>query len=135
MENKVISGVYKIENTLNGKLYIGSSLDVMRRWRSHVSLLNRGTHYSIHLQNAWNKYGQKSFSFKVLSKVSEGKILLKIEQWHLDYYKPFGSLGYNVLPTAGSPRGYSFTEKHKENLSRSHTGHIHSMETRQKNVG
>ena len=49
--------IYKIENKIAGKLYIGSSLSLKNRWERHRRDLNSGIHHSIHLQRAWDKYG------------------------------------------------------------------------------
>lgn len=34
MKTKII-GIYKIQNILNDKVYIGSSIDINRRWTTH----------------------------------------------------------------------------------------------------
>ena len=39
------SGIYKITNTANGKIYIGQSVDVQRRINDHQRTLAKGTHY------------------------------------------------------------------------------------------
>lgn len=60
-------GIYCILNSENGKLYVGKSLNMFGRWRSHIKGLEAGTHVNSHLQRAWIKYGSHSFSFKVLA--------------------------------------------------------------------
>jgi predicted GIY-YIG superfamily endonuclease len=50
-----ISGVYEIKNTLNNKRYIGSSVNIQKRWYAHKRMLNLNTHPNKHLQAAWNK--------------------------------------------------------------------------------
>lgn len=61
-----LSGVYEIRNALNNKRYIGSSINIYRRWRDHKRMLNLSVHPNKHLQAAWNKYGEKHFVFKIL---------------------------------------------------------------------
>lgn len=59
--------IYKIENLVNGKVYIGQTVNsVERRWQAHRSMLKRNNHDNFYLQNAWNKYGEDSFVFKVI---------------------------------------------------------------------
>ena len=53
-------GVYKIVNTVNGKIYIGSSKNIDRRWNEHIRVLELNAHNNQHLQNAWNKYGKNN---------------------------------------------------------------------------
>ncbi len=66
MDNKQ-GTIYKIENLVNGKVYIGQTVkSVERRWQAHRSMLKRNNHDNFYLQNAWNKYGEDSFVFKVI---------------------------------------------------------------------
>lgn len=60
------TGVYQIVNKTNGKLYIGSSSNLVGRKASHYSSLRSKNHGNSHLQNAYNKYGAANFEFKVL---------------------------------------------------------------------
>ena len=58
-------GIYKIENKVNGKIYVGQSIDIDTRWYNHRNELNGNRHYNEHLQNAWNKYGEDNFSIQI----------------------------------------------------------------------
>ena len=80
-----MTGIYKIENLVNYKVYIGQSVDIEGRWYSHIHDLNDGTHQNKHLQNAWNKYGSESFIFTILEECEEEK-LTEREQYWIDYY-------------------------------------------------
>ena len=54
-----ISGVYCIQNKINGKVYIGStSRDFETRFKEHKRLLLENRHHCSYLQRAWNKYGE-----------------------------------------------------------------------------
>ena len=55
-------GIYKIENRINGKVYIGESLDIHKRWELHISELNDKTHHSYKLQEDWNTYSEFSLT-------------------------------------------------------------------------
>ena len=62
-----LRGVYFIENIREGKTYIGSSVDVMARWREHIEGCNNPN--KVHLTNKrlaidWKKYGSHAFSFR-----------------------------------------------------------------------
>ena len=103
MTKEKICGVYKIENSVNGKYYIGSSNNIYRRWKEHIKLLNRNNHHSPHLQFAWNKYGEKNFKFTILEECDE-QILLKKEQFYIDMMNATDdSFGYNTAPFADKP--------------------------------
>lgn len=43
-------GVYIIRNKINGKVYVGSTINkIKRRWQDHLKRLKRGTHANTHL--------------------------------------------------------------------------------------
>ena len=90
------SGIYQIRNTVNGKLYIGSSQDIKFRWQCHVNDLRGRGHHSSYLQRSWNKYGKKCFEFEVLEYVAI-ESLIQREQFYLDTLNPV----YNTVKTAG----------------------------------
>jgi group I intron endonuclease len=95
-----ISGIYKITNTVNGKYYLGSSDNIKNRWKSHLYSLRHNKHHSIHLQRAWNKYGEKNFIFELVEEVDKN-VLLEREQYHLDTLTPWDdNVGYNVSKSA-----------------------------------
>lgn len=56
-------GIYKIENKLNGKVYIGQSINIEQRWREHKSryLSIDEKEYNKPLYNAIRKYGLQKF--------------------------------------------------------------------------
>ncbi len=95
--DKILCGVYKITCLENGKIYIGSSNNIHKRWREHKNLLNKNKHCNIYLQNEWNMYGSDKFKFEVLHKCEE-KDRFMFEQSYLDKYLPFNrnGKGYNI---------------------------------------
>ena len=91
-----ICGVYKIVNTVNDKLYVGGSKDIKNRWKQHVDKLIKKMHGNIHLQNAWNKYGQDSFRFEIVQGC-DPSVQFEREQFYLDNLYPFDEYGYNIV--------------------------------------
>jgi GIY-YIG catalytic domain len=75
------SGVYQIRYNQNGKIYIGSAVNLQWRWRSHRRDLGNGVHVNPHLQSAWNLYGETSFEFSVLQYVEEHRLLASEQLW------------------------------------------------------
>lgn len=94
MSREVICGIYKIENKINGKVYIGQSIDVYKRWKQHTCELNKGSHHNVLLQNSWNKYGEDNFIFKLL-KTCERVELDYFEECLVKEYDSFNS-GFNL---------------------------------------
>lgn len=127
-ETLTIPGVYQITNKDNGHKYIGSSINIWKRWGSHLAELRKNTHSGVHLQNAWNKYGEDSFEFSVLIFCDAENILL-YEQSCLDNLKP----EYNIRKSVYQSRvGTKATDDTKLKLRNSHLGHKPSEETRAK---
>lgn len=98
-------GVYKITNTKNGKVYIGQSVDVKKRFKEHKRELRSNNHINCYLQDDWNIYGEKAFTFEVVQKCRSVH-LDEIEQ-HLikEYDSTNREKGYNR--SAGCGRNLS----------------------------
>jgi group I intron endonuclease len=124
------AGIYKIENTVDGKFYIGSAVDIQKRWINHVSDLNKHRHPNKHLQNAWIKYGAENFHF-ILLEVCDSCKLLEIEQMYLDTTKAV-SEGYNFCPVVGSNLGVKWGEETLRKQSLAKLGKKHSSLTKQR---
>ena len=128
-----ISGVYKITNTKNGRVYIGSSRDIKRRWKEHKHKLSNTIHPNIHLQSAWDKYGRDVFKFEILffCKVER---LIHFEQIFIDFYiwKIGWKVMYNNVPNAGSNLGYKQTEEAKMKISEAGKKRVYTSERNNK---
>ena len=121
-------GIYQITNTVNGHIYIGSSNNIRRRFSEHKHSFRHNIHTNSHLQNAWNKYGEPNFIFKVLLYCDE-ECLLLYEQIFLDGL----STDYNIATCAAAPaRGRIWSEEHKRKIHEANTGIIRSEETKRK---
>lgn len=147
MNNQTRFGtIYEIKNVENNKRYIGSTIDLKSRRAAHFNFLRHNKHRSILLQNAFNKYGEKSFVFSVIEDNVIQDCLIEREQYWIDKLHP----EYNVAKVAGSPMlgrtcspetrkkmsmarmGCIVSEETRKKHSVSITGHIHSLETRAK---
>ena len=77
------SGIYKIANKLNNKVYIGSTNRFKQRCYEHIKALKNGLHQNKHLLHSFQHYGEDAFVFEVIE-VMEGSTkeerLLKEEQ-------------------------------------------------------
>lgn len=123
------SGIYAITNTVNGKVYVGSAVNIASRWRAHLSQLRRGTHHSGHLQAAWIKYGETAFSFTVLEYVPDQSCLLREEDKWISIFKSADhGNGYNICPKAGSQLGAGRSRESKEKMSASAKGRVKSAD-------
>lgn len=119
-----IGGIYKIINTINGKVYIGSSNFIKRRWYDHCHFLSTNNHYNKHLQSAWNKYGQDAFKIEIVEEIKD-EALFKIREQHwMDHTNCCNpNVGYNFSKTA-LPLLYGriFSDESKKRISEANTG-------------
>lgn len=100
------SGVYCIRSTVSGRVYVGSAVDVRRRWSVHRWRLSQGTHHSVLLQRSWNKHGAGAFVFDVIEAVKDKSLLVGLEQHWIDKLKSCcPRSGFNIAPRAGSSLG------------------------------
>jgi len=94
--------IYKIRNVVNDKFYVGSTVDSRKRFWAHRKALRLGNHDCIHLQRAWNKYGEDCFKFEIIEQLNSKEELYPAEQKWLDEH--FGKdYCYNVAAHADSP--------------------------------
>ena len=120
---KKISGIYEIRNIINGKRYIGSSVDVNFRLKYHKCLLNKNRHFSKHLQSAWNKYGKAAFIFKHLL-ICDPESNLTFEQSALDKLRP----EYNKAKEALAPMtGLSQSDEAKQKIRLANLGNKYAL--------
>jgi len=140
-------GIYKIVCVQTGKIYVGSTVNLRKRWYEHRGALRANRHDNRHLQSAWNKYGESSFYFEIIEYVMPFALLIR-EQWWLDHLKPYDKQGYNITKHAESPglnpsaetrrlisiagKGKPHTAEHSANISTALKGHEVSTETRAK---
>jgi group I intron endonuclease len=103
-ERKKHAGIFQIKNTANGKVLLGSSLNLEGPLNSHKFMLTIGSHRNEVLQKEWKEYGQDKFVFEILEVVNvkddenfnlKDELTLLEEIW-LEKLQPFGERGYNT---------------------------------------
>jgi group I intron endonuclease len=111
------SGIYKITNLINNKIYVGSTLDFDGRWWDHKKRLRKGNHHSIKLQRSYNIHGENNILFEVLEECSADELLIK-EQYYMDLYDTYKN-GYNCRPKDENHLGAKRSEESKKKMSES----------------
>ena len=127
------SGIYCITNKINGHRYIGSTTNLRKRRANNFSKLRRGVNDCLHLQRAWNLYGEDAFEFRHIL-ICEKDELLRYEQELLDRWKP----EYNIRRKAEANWGIRLSEEACHKISERMKGNKyglgfkHSKETKKR---
>lgn len=88
-------GIYAIKNIINGKLYIGLSSKIEKRFLYHKKCLIKNKHLNKHLQSSFNKIGIDNFEFYIIEECSIEELNDK-EKYYIDLYKTYdNNYGYN----------------------------------------
>lgn len=103
----MISGIYTIENIITGKLYVGYTSNFRDRWDTHRRLLRKNKHNNEYLQASWNKYGEESFIFDILTECSSELLCSEEHYWCNVLNARDSDFGYNLKPT--HPEGKNIT--------------------------
>ena len=97
--------IYKITNNKNQMVYIGSSIDVERRWRQHkeASINEKDHHYNYPLMIAFREFGIANFTFEVIDTLPTWEAMIEAEHnWILKENCVIPN-GYNQTNKTDSP--------------------------------
>jgi group I intron endonuclease len=130
MENKNKAGIHPPKvGYINGKSYIGSSVNLYKRFQTHYSIdyLMRTRYKNTKINRAFFKYGYSNFSLHILE-YCDVSVLIEREQYYLDLFNP----EYNINPTAGNSLGFKHSSESKKKMSAAKNGKILSQNTKKK---
>ena len=96
-------GVFQIKNDVSGKLFIGSSLDLIAIWHAQKLQLDIGIHPNSELQKDWKEFGAENFSYEIIEEIKQSddkpidyaKEIKVLEEMIIDEVQPFENKGYN----------------------------------------
>ena len=98
-------GIYKIENLVNGKVYIGQSIHIERRWQEHCQPSSRSL-----IGKAIQKYGKEHFTFQVLDECAE-EYLDELEERYISVYNSVVPNGYNIETASKGKTSFVFYDQ------------------------
>jgi group I intron endonuclease len=123
---KKVTAIYKITSKITQKIYIGSSINVGRRWSHHLWALRTKKHGNKHLQHHSEKYGLEDLQFSILELIEDSEngctdeyieFLLKKEKYYVDLLKPeFNIATVGVCPAKNrikDSKYYIYNKKEK----------------------
>ena len=105
-ETPLLMGVFQVINKVNGKMLIGSSMNLPAILNRCKAELKMGSHRNKLLQNEWKQFGAENFEFKTLEILepaddpayNPAKDLQKLEKLWMEKLIPYGDKGYNKPP-------------------------------------
>lgn len=101
----------------NGKVYIGQSVEIEKRKGRHFRELKDGKHHNIHLQRAFDKYGEGSFEHIIIEKCSKDKLDEREKFWISFYNSNDYNFGYNQ--DSGGQEGKIMNEDSRQRIGQS----------------
>lgn len=127
------SGIYKIKNIFNDKVYVGSAKNLDKRIKNHIWGIYKNKHRNIMLTQAFNKYGYDNFYFIILEICDYEEIVERENLW-IDYYQSFKKEnGYNIQPFAFSNLSNPLSDSAKQKISNYQKGRPKTKEANIKN--
>jgi len=110
------SGIYKIKNKTNNKVYIGSSINLKDREYKHFWMMKKNIHDNLFLQNSFNRDGIENFIFEVIDYCDVHSLVERENHYIANYKSNDSEYGYN-LATVNEFRRNNFNNEVKLKLS------------------
>ena len=105
--------IYKITNNINGKIYIGQTIETLyKRWNRHCSDSNKNT---MAITRAIKKYGKENFSIQKICDCSDQNQLDNSEKYYISFFNSRLPNGYNILEGGN---GGSLLKETKDKISK-----------------
>lgn len=115
-----VTGIYEIINNIDGKVYIGQTINYKQRRKHHLADLRNGKHCNEHLQRAFNKYGEANFSMHLIERCEENELDKEEIRIIKDKKATNPKYGYNLMHGGQTYR--RFTDQVKEKMSNTRKG-------------
>lgn len=127
----MVSGIYCIRNTVDGKMYIGRSTNLAKREKTHFWMLKKNRHFNVHLQRAYN-LNPDVFKFEILEECAKD-LLNDKEVFYISKYKTMDmEHGYNLCEGGKATTGRKFSEETLKKMSEKRKGYKYSKEVIEK---
>lgn len=104
-----MTGIYKIQNKITNKIYIGQSVSIKDRWRNHLYFAywndEKNHSYNYPLYRDIRELGKENFSFSLIEEC-DSSLLNEREIYWISFYDSYNN-GYNQTSGGDSHRGDS----------------------------
>jgi len=98
-----LRGIYSITHIPSGRVYIGSSISIIDRLKTHIGSLFKNKHRNPRLQHTFNRDGIQSFSFSIIRLVDDNfsrDMLYDLEDTYISHYVA-NNLAFNIASARG----------------------------------
>ena len=106
-------GIYQIVNLVNGKVYVGQTIErFQRRYWHHNWCLNSHKHFNKYLQNEWDEYGENVFEFRIIHILKLEEDIDELEKYYIKQLNATNQYyGYNIQDGGKVDQLYKFTNQ------------------------
>lgn len=118
--------IYKIENKINGKIYIGQTNKFQKRMGQHTS------EQKTYIGKALKKYGIESFVVSIIDEAPTRDVLNEKEKFWIKFYDCRAPNGYNLTDGGEGCEGQKFTDETKQKMRIAKLGRTISDEQKKK---
>lgn len=142
--------IYQITNKINGKLYIGRSVNPISRFAKHIKVAETFQESDNHFQaihGAIKKYGKENFILETIEVCDQNNVNDREIYWISNFNAQNKTFGYNLTSGGDGVKhiseeskakrrakmlGRKHSEEHRRKISQSNMGKIISLESREK---
>ncbi len=131
-----LAGIYKFTNKINGKIYIGETMNFKQRMGGHIAR-SYDENWTAVISKAFRKYGFSNFEYEIIESYPFGSVTKNffIER-EAFYIKELDAMnvdkGYNRCPYGANTIGYKFSEESRKKMSIARKGRSTKEETKVK---
>lgn len=136
--------IYKYTNLINGKIYVGQTINEEKRKKYRISCVNSKRSNIQIVEKAIRKYGYENFKYDILEKHYYSSLedmynsLDILEIYYIDKYESYIK-GYNETKGGEGSKGYKHSQNTKNKIGKAHKGKIipewHRKRISEKNSG
>lgn len=115
----MLAYVYLIVNRLNDRVYVGKTIDPVKRWNDHVYAAK---HCDTHLYRSMRKDGVDNFEFRLVSEWPTEEAAFDEERRVIAELKNVGTVLYNETLGGDGILGYRHTDETRQKISAAQRG-------------
>lgn len=120
-------GVYIIRNRVTGAVYVGSSVRMSERWKSHKTRAKLGSKTRLH--RSISEHGEGAFDWFVIEQCERDQLLQR-EKFYIDFYDSASADGLNIRENPTATYDHRVSDSTRELHRRASLGRKHSAETK-----